>query len=45
MRLEVRQFKALIGPRLSDTDIRFSVSLKNIGTVLDLNNRSTQTAP
>ena len=45
LRLELRQFKALIGPRLSDTEIRFSVSLKNIGTVLDLNNRSTQTAP
>jgi LPS-assembly protein len=45
LRLEVRQFKALIGPRLSDTSFRFSVSLKNIGTVLDLNNRSTQTAP
>ncbi len=45
LRFEVRQFKALIGPRLSDTSIRFSLSLKNIGTVLDLNNRSTQTAP
>jgi LPS-assembly protein len=45
LRIEVRQFKALIGPRLSDTSIRFSLSLKNIGTVLDLNNRSTQTAP
>ncbi|HEV3458518.1 MAG TPA: LPS assembly protein LptD [Thermoanaerobaculia bacterium] len=45
LRLEVRQFRALIGPRLSDTSIRFSLSLKNIGTVLDLNNRSTQTAP
>ncbi|HVR10718.1 MAG TPA: LPS assembly protein LptD [Thermoanaerobaculia bacterium] len=45
LRLEIRQFKALVGPRLSDTSIRFSLSLKNIGTVLDLNNRSTQTAP
>ena len=45
LRIEVRQFKALAGPRLSDTSFRFSVSLKNIGTVLDLNNRSTQTAP
>ena len=45
LRIEVRQFKALLGPRLSDTSFRFSVSLKNIGTVLDLNNRSTQTAP
>jgi LPS-assembly protein len=45
LRLEIRQFKALIGPRLSDTSIRFSLSLKNIGTVLDLNNRTTQTAP
>jgi LPS-assembly protein len=44
-RLELRQFKALVGPRLSDTSIRFSLTLKNIGTVLDLNNRSTQTAP
>jgi LPS-assembly protein len=44
-RIEIRQFKALIGPRLSDTEVRFSLSLKNIGTVLDLNNRSTQTAP
>lgn len=45
VRVEIRQFKALIGPRLSDTELRFSLSLKNIGTVLDLNNRSTQTAP
>ena len=45
LRIELRQFKALAGPRLSDTDVRFSVSLKNIGTVLDLNTRSTQTAP
>ena len=45
LRLEVRKFAALTGPRLSDTDIRFSLSLKGIGTVLDLNNRSTQTVP
>ena len=45
LRIELRQFKALAGPRLSDTDVRFSVSLKNIGTVLDLNSRSTQTVP
>lgn len=45
VRLEIRQFKALAGPRLSDTDIRFSISLKNIGNVLDLNSRSTQTVP
>jgi LPS-assembly protein len=44
-RIEVRRFKALIGPRLSDSDVRFSLSLKNIGTVLDLNTRTTQTAP
>jgi hypothetical protein len=45
LRLEVREFQALTGPRLNDTDIRFSISLKNIGSVLDLNSRSTQTAP
>ena len=45
MRVELRQFRAIAGPRLSDTEVRFSLSLKNIGTVLDLNNRSTQTAP
>jgi LPS-assembly protein len=45
LRVEVRRFKALIGPRLSDSDVRFSLTLKNIGTVLDLNSRSTTTAP
>jgi lipopolysaccharide assembly outer membrane protein LptD (OstA) len=45
LRLELRQFKALAGPRLSDTDIRFSLTLKGIGPVLDLNSRSTVTAP
>ncbi len=45
LRLELREFKALTGPRLNDTDIRFSITLKNIGSVLDLNSRSTQTAP
>lgn len=45
LRIEVREFKALTGPRLNDTDIRFSIALKNIGNVLDLNSRSTQTAP
>ena len=45
LRLEFREFKALAGPRLSDTDIRFSITLKNIGPILDLNSRSTQTAP
>jgi LPS-assembly protein len=45
LRLELREFKALTGPRLNDTDIRFSITLKGIGSVLDLNSRSTQTAP
>jgi len=45
LRIEIRQFKALIGPRLSDSEVRFSLTLKNIGTVLDLNSRSVQTAP
>ncbi len=45
LRLEFRKFDALTGPRLSDTDIRFSITLKNIGPILDLNSRSTQTAP
>jgi LPS-assembly protein len=45
LRLEFRKFEALTGPRLSDTDIRFSITLKNIGPILDLNSRSTQTAP
>jgi LPS-assembly protein len=44
-RLEFRKFEALEGPRLSDTDIRFSITLKGIGTLLDLNSRAVNSAP
>jgi hypothetical protein len=45
LRLEIREFAALTGPRLNEKEVTFSISLKNIGNVLDLNSKSTQTAP
>jgi LPS-assembly protein len=45
LRLELRDFRAGIGPRTRDKDIRFSLTLKNVGTFLDLNSRSSTVEP
>jgi LPS-assembly protein len=45
LRLELRDFRAGEGPRTRDKDIRFSLSLKNVGTFLDLNSRSSTVEP
>lgn len=45
IRLELRDFRATAGPRLRDKDFRFSLSLKNVGTFLDLTSRSSNDAP
>ncbi|HKH49051.1 MAG TPA: LPS assembly protein LptD [Thermoanaerobaculia bacterium] len=44
LRLELRDFHAGEGPRTSDKDFRFSLSLKNVGTFLDLTSRSSSNA-
>jgi hypothetical protein len=43
LRLELRDFRAGEGPRTRDKDFRFSLSLKNVGTFLDLTSRSSTT--
>jgi LPS-assembly protein len=45
MRLEFQDFKTQIGPTLDNRNIRFSLTLKNVGTLLDLNNRAATVAP
>ncbi|HEX9940546.1 MAG TPA: LPS assembly protein LptD [Thermoanaerobaculia bacterium] len=45
LRLELRDFRAGSGPRVRDKDIRFSLTLKNVGTFLDLNSRSSTIEP
>lgn len=45
LRLEMRDFRAGIGPRTRDKDFRFSLSLKNVGTFLDLTSRSSAAEP
>jgi hypothetical protein len=45
LRLEMRDFKAGVGPRTRDKDIRLSLSLKNVGTFLDLTGRSSTAEP
>ena len=45
LRLELRDFRASTGPRTRDKDIRLSLDLKNVGTFLDLNSRSTTVVP
>jgi LPS-assembly protein len=49
LRLEFRDFRtgtgATAGQVVSDREIRFSLSLKNVGTFLDLNSRSSTTLP
>jgi LPS-assembly protein len=44
-RLEFYDFKTQIGPTLDNRNIRFSLTLKNVGTLLDLNNRAATVAP
>ena len=41
LRLELRDFRSEIGPRFRDKDFRFSLTLKNVGTFLDLTSRSS----
>jgi LPS-assembly protein len=45
LRLELRDFKAGAGPRTRDKDIRLSLSLKNVGTFLDLTGRTSTAQP
>lgn len=45
VRLELRDFRSLVGPRFRDKDFRFSLTLKNVGTFLDLTSRSSSTNP
>jgi len=45
LRLEMRDFRAGVGPRTRDKDFRFSLSLKNVGTFLDLTSRSSAAEP
>jgi lipopolysaccharide assembly outer membrane protein LptD (OstA) len=44
LRLELRDFRAGEGPTTRDKDFRFSLSLKNVGTFLDLTSRSSTDA-
>lgn len=41
LRLELRDFRSEIGRRFRDKDFRFSLTLKNVGTFLDLTSRSS----
>jgi len=43
IRLELRDFRASEGATFRDKDFRFSLSLKNVGTFLDLTSRSSST--
>ena len=45
LRVELRDFRAGAGPRTRDKDIRFSLTLKNVGTFLDLTSRSSTNEP
>ena len=45
LRVEMRDFRAGVGPRTRDKDFRFSLSLKNVGTFLDLTSRSSSAEP
>ncbi len=41
LRIEYRDFRAGIGDRVRDKDFRFALTLKNVGTFLDLTGRSS----
>jgi hypothetical protein len=45
LRFEFRDFKTGGGPIVSDREVRFSLTLKNVGTFLDLNSRSSTIQP
>jgi lipopolysaccharide assembly outer membrane protein LptD (OstA) len=45
LRFEFRDFKTGGGEIVSDREIRFSLTLKNVGTFLDLNSRSSTIQP
>ncbi|HEX2551710.1 MAG TPA: LPS assembly protein LptD, partial [Nocardioidaceae bacterium] len=45
LRLELRDFRSAVGPRTRDKDVRLSLSLKNVGTFLDLSGRSSTVEP
>jgi LPS-assembly protein len=45
LRFEFRDFKTGGGSIVSDREIRFSLTLKNVGTFLDLNSRSSTIQP
>ncbi|HEY0553615.1 MAG TPA: LPS assembly protein LptD, partial [Thermoanaerobaculia bacterium] len=45
LRFEFRDFKTGGGQIVSDREIRFSLTLKNVGTFLDLNSRSSTIQP
>jgi LPS-assembly protein len=45
LRLEWRDFQAGVDARIRDRDFRFSLSLKNVGTFLDLTSRSSTREP
>jgi LPS-assembly protein len=45
LRLELRDFRTGTGPQVVDREFRFSLTLRNVGTFLDLTSRSTTAAP
>jgi LPS-assembly protein len=45
IRLEYNDFKTLAGPTLDNRDIRFTLTLKGLGPLIDINNRSSATSP
>ncbi len=45
LRLEMRDFRTGVGTRTNDKDFRFSLTLKNVGTFLDLTSRTSATEP
>jgi lipopolysaccharide assembly outer membrane protein LptD (OstA) len=45
LRLELRDFHSAVGPRTRDKDVRLSLSLKNVGTFLDLSGRTSTVEP
>ncbi|HYN20807.1 MAG TPA: LPS assembly protein LptD [Thermoanaerobaculia bacterium] len=45
LRVEWRDFRAGVGPRTRDKDFRFSLTLKNVGTFLDLTSRTSTAEP
>jgi LPS-assembly protein len=44
-RIEYSDFRTLTGPTLNNRNIRFTLTLKGIGPLIDVNSRSTTTGP